>query len=254
MYVDNVVSEDYIWFTNSIIRFDEAPDAGATIVITRTPPVDDPLNTFTGGTVITPTGLRENFRQSLQITERSLWGDRSDTAVRLESGATINGILFTGEEDITIYSSRLEPGATINGILFDGEEDITIFPSGNLGEFAQESVTINVDPNQTVVSSITLPIKVHVVAMTSTAPCWLRVYSNPAALAADAARLRTMPPTRGIGVVADPVFTEAQTIFWDPTETFVNRQDPPSTVYPLRIQNDSPSATSITITVDYYFF
>jgi hypothetical protein len=82
--VNGVPTLAYSWFNDQVIRFNNAPGAGVTIEISRIPPGDEPLNTYTAS-VITPTSLNENFRQALQLSE-IIQGD-VDTAVTLSQSA-----------------------------------------------------------------------------------------------------------------------------------------------------------------------
>ena len=66
VYLNDVLTTDYVWFNDQIIRFTVAPAVGVAILITRRPPGDDPINTFTGS-VLSPTALNENFRQAAQL-------------------------------------------------------------------------------------------------------------------------------------------------------------------------------------------
>lgn len=155
------------------------------------------------------------------------------------------GAILLGEDGVHYASSKTSPGGNYAWTQVIRQEDT----SGQLGT---SSAVIAVGPTQTVVGTITLPIFVTIVSVATTESCWLRIYNSPNALSEDANRTRNIAPTRGLGVVADPVFLSPSTIWWDPIESFLNRQDPPSTVYPLRITNDSLSTTSITITVNYF--
>ena len=109
--INGVLTTAYIWFSETIIRFDVAPANDASIVLERKPPVDSPLNDFTNTTIITNEALNENFRQALQITERALEADSADTAVaasradRLTTARTINGVSFDGTQNITVRAA-----------------------------------------------------------------------------------------------------------------------------------------------------
>jgi hypothetical protein len=66
VYLNDVLTTDYVWFNDQVIQFTVAPAVGVAILITRRPPGDEPINTFTGS-VLTPTALNENFRQAAQL-------------------------------------------------------------------------------------------------------------------------------------------------------------------------------------------
>lgn len=115
--LNGVLNTAYVWFSDSTIRFDVAPANGVSIVLERKPPVDDPLNDFSNSTIITNESLNENFRQSLQITERAL------VAEKLDPGATINGVNFDGTAPITI---RAAPSHSVYKTVY-------VSPEGNNG-------------------------------------------------------------------------------------------------------------------------
>lgn len=113
------------------------------------------------------------------------------------------------------------------------------------------SATVSVAPGATASGTITLPKMFIIVAIESDKAAWLRIYAKNATVALDASRTRAQAPQRNIGVIADPVFTGAEKIWWDPAESYGSQESPSSTTYPIKITNDGASA-DVTITVSYY--
>jgi len=84
--LDGVATTAYTFFNDQTIQFNTAPGVGVVIEIVRRPPLDVPLNTFTG-TVITPTALNENFRQSTQLG--TIFQDDAENAVTTSQAAVV---------------------------------------------------------------------------------------------------------------------------------------------------------------------
>jgi hypothetical protein len=104
----------------------------------------------------------------------------------------------------------------------------------------------------TVTGSLTLRPLYLATRIVSTLPGWLTVYGSAAALAADAARSRSVPPESGSGVFHDPVFAAGSglDIRLSPLEAGCNGETPETAVFPFRFRNDS-LAGELIVTVYY---
>lgn len=104
----------------------------------------------------------------------------------------------------------------------------------------------------TVTGALTLRPFYLATRIISTLPGWLTVYGSTAALAADAARSRSVPPESGSGVFHDPVFAAGSglDIRLSPLEAGCNGETPETSVFPFRFRNDS-LAGELIITVYY---
>jgi hypothetical protein len=123
----------YTWFNNETIRFNTAPTTGTAILISRRPPDDAPIHTFTS-TVITPKSLNENFRQSVQLAELSTENAEEALAVSTEAknlatealeaagSPTLN---LTTVEDVDGIPASPEDGQVVDILDSTGIEDFT---------------------------------------------------------------------------------------------------------------------------------
>ena len=112
------------------------------------------------------------------------------------------------------------------------------------------TVTVSLDQNATITGTIPLLPEFVLVSIETNKAGWLRLYNNNAAMVTDAARLRQNEPKPHYGVIADPVFLEAETIDYEPAVLVFNRETTPTNVYPFRLTNDGASGAYI-LTITY---
>jgi hypothetical protein len=111
--LDGVATSAYTFFNDQTIQFNTAPGVGVVIEIVRRPPGDIPLNTFTG-TVITPTALNENFRQSTQLG--TIFQDDAETAITTSQAAvaTANAATITANAaDAAATQAAIDAAAAV---------------------------------------------------------------------------------------------------------------------------------------------
>lgn len=114
----------------------------------------------------------------------------------------------------------------------------------------QSTATVTCAANATVTGTFVLPISCVIISVTVNKACWFRLYSSTTAAAADAARLRTVPPGLATGVIADPVLPGAVTLNLEPAPVAMSREATPVASYPFRVTNDSTTG-DITVTLTY---
>lgn len=81
--------------------------------------------------------------------------------------------------------------------------------------------------------------------------CWVRLYTDAGAQAADASRSFGVQPTAGTGVLAEFVFTGAATIPTSPVPWLCNDEGAPASRVFYSIQNRSGSLSTVTVTLGY---
>lgn len=131
-----------------------------------------------------------------------------------------------------------------------------IFNSSLSPEVGTNSVsqTVSLNPQATGVVNFTLHPMVQIYSVTSSVSAWIRVYQSSTASTNDAARLVTVDPSAGAGVITEVLTTTAnQTITLNPVASGVNAESPRTSVYPVRITNNDVSATSVTVTINYVY-
>ena len=85
--------------------------------------------------------------------------------------------------------------------------------------------------------------------ITTSAACWLRIYTDAASRSADSTRVQGVDPFPGSGVIAEIISTTAQTIVISPGTIGFNNESSPTTAIPVAITNLSGSSAAITTTV-----
>ncbi len=131
-----------------------------------------------------------------------------------------------------------------------------IFNSSISPEVGTNSVsqTLSLNPQATGVVNFTLHPMVQIYSVTSSVSAWIRVYQSSTSSTNDAARLVTVDPSAGAGVITEVLTTTAnQTITLNPVASGVNAESPRTSVYPVRITNNDVSATSVTVTINYVY-
>jgi hypothetical protein len=81
--------------------------------------------------------------------------------------------------------------------------------------------------------------------------CWVRLYTDAAAQAADAGRILGVQPTAGTGVLAEFVFTGASTIPTSPVPWLSNDEGAPASRVFYTVQNRSGATHTVTVTFGY---
>jgi hypothetical protein len=147
-------------------------------------------------------------------------------------GGDINQDVVISSLKATAYTSAVPAG-----LLTHGEE--------------QSTLSVVVVPGATATGSVVLPQRCILLSLASNSAAWLRLYSSTAAMAADASRPVTTPPTKASGVIADPVFVAAETMQLEPVLQALNRETPRTTSYPFRITNNG-TGSSVQIIVTHY--
>jgi len=117
--------------------------------------LDDAVNAISGFSIIYP-GL--NYPTTKYAVTGNLRGT-ADSASRLETARTINGVSFNGTDDITVKASTpnfLEPGEYIKGSSFDGAIpdtwDIDATPRSTAGTIVARDSTGGFSANQVIAS------------------------------------------------------------------------------------------------------
>ncbi|MDS4029500.1 MAG: hypothetical protein RKO66_05455, partial [Candidatus Contendobacter sp.] len=100
------------------------------------------------------------------------------------------------------------------GDLFRNQRTTTSATTGTLQEGESAAVRF------------TVPTSVEILAVESSGPARVRLYSSEAALAADSARSRTTRPTPGIGLILETVHEAASTVVLDPHAHGSNMENP----------------------------
>lgn len=109
----------------------------------------------------------------------------------------------------------------------------------NLASDASEETSINLSRSFTI-------LKLEV-----SHKCWVRFYLNGSSRTADELREIDSDPDPGVGLIAEFVSTEAETILATPGVVGYNDESPVTSVCPIRITNLEDSTEDITITVTY---
>jgi len=85
--------------------------------------------------------------------------------------------------------------------------------------------------------------------ITTSAACWVRLYTTTATRTADASRLQTVDPSPNSGVIAEVITTGAETIVVSPAAIGFNNETSPTTSIPIAVTNLSGATRTITVTL-----
>ena len=111
------------------------------------------------------------------------------------------------------------------------------------------ATTATIANNATANASITGFKTYALLKITTSAACWLRIYTDAASRSADSTRVQGVDPFPGSGVIAEIISTTAQTIVISPGTIGFNNESSPTTAIPVAITNLSGSSAAITTTV-----
>jgi len=111
------------------------------------------------------------------------------------------------------------------------------------------ATTATIANNATANASITGFKAYALLKITTSAACWLRIYTDAASRSADSTRVQGVDPFPGSGVIAEIISTTAQTIIISPGTIGFNNEASPTTAIPVAITNLSGSSAAITATV-----
>jgi hypothetical protein len=78
---------------------------------------------------------------------------------------------------------------------------------------------------------------------------WVTVYSNAAARTADASRAITTDPGPGKGIIAEAINVGPAALYLSPAVFGYSSESPPTTIIPIKIYNNGPSSTEVTVTL-----
>ena len=111
------------------------------------------------------------------------------------------------------------------------------------------ATTATIANNATANASITGFKAYALLKITTSAACWLRIYTDAASRSADSTRVQGVDPFPGSGVIAEIISTTTQTIIISPGTIGFNNEASPTTAIPVAITNLSGSSAAITATV-----
>jgi hypothetical protein len=111
------------------------------------------------------------------------------------------------------------------------------------------ATTATIANNATANASITGFKTYALLKITTSAACWLRIYSDAASRSADSGRVQGVDPLPGSGVIAEIISTTAQTIVISPGTIGFNNETSPTTAIPVAITNLSGSSAAVTTTL-----
>ncbi|MBM5818128.1 MAG: hypothetical protein FJ083_16625 [Cyanobacteria bacterium K_Offshore_surface_m2_239] len=112
----------------------------------------------------------------------------------------------------------------------------------------QASVSATVVAGATWTGAVNLPRSCQLISISTDKPAWVRIYSTTEAANADATRPRGQHPSLGAGVIADPIISGHLSL--EPSPCAINRESPPSNVYPLRVTNDGATGP-LVVTISF---
>jgi hypothetical protein len=111
------------------------------------------------------------------------------------------------------------------------------------------ATTATIANNATANASITGFKTYALLKITTSAACWVRIYTDAASRSADSSRVQGTDPLPGSGVIAEIISTTAQTIVISPGTIGFNNEASPTTDIPVAITNLSGSSAAITVAV-----
>ena len=111
------------------------------------------------------------------------------------------------------------------------------------------ATTATIANNATANASITGFKTYALLKITTSAACWLRIYTDTASRSADSSRVQGVDPLPGSGVIAEIISTTAQTIVISPGTIGFNNETSPTTAIPVAITNLSGSSAAVTTTL-----
>ena len=111
------------------------------------------------------------------------------------------------------------------------------------------ATTATIANNATANASITGFKTYALLKITTSAACWLRIYTDTASRSADSSRVQGVDPLPGSGVIAEILSTTAQTIVISPGTIGFNNETSPTTAIPVAITNLSGSSAAVTTTL-----
>lgn len=113
------------------------------------------------------------------------------------------------------------------------------------------SKEIQVAPGQTVEDDLDLPSPCLILSVRLSRASWIRFYDSAPRRQADGSRLVTVDPAAGGGVLLEVRTSGDSLINTSPTVYFFNREPIDTTLYPLRLTNES-GQNDVTVEVTYY--
>ena len=121
--------------------------------------------------------------------------------------------------------------------------------SGLQSRTTASATTATIANNATANASITGFKAYALLKITTSAACWVRIYTDAASRSADSTRVQGVDPLPGSGVIAEVISTTAQTIVISPGTIGFNNEASPTTTIPVAITNLSGSSAAITVAV-----
>jgi hypothetical protein len=118
--------------------------------------------------------------------------------------------------------------------------------SGLQARTTASATTATISNNATANASITGFKTYALLKITTSAACWVRIYTDTASRTADSSRVQGVDPLPGSGVIAEIISTTAQTIIISPGTIGFNNEASPTTAIPVAITNLSGSSAAIT--------
>jgi len=111
------------------------------------------------------------------------------------------------------------------------------------------ATTATIANNATANASITGFKTYALLKITTSAACWVRIYTDAASRSADSTRVQGVDPLPGSGVIAEVISTTAQTIVISPGTIGFNNESSVTTAIPVAITNLSGSSAAVTTTL-----
>jgi len=126
----------------------------------------------------------------------------------------------------------------------------TVATSSGLQSRTTASVTTTTIANNTTANASITGFKTYaLLKITTSAACWVRIYTDAASRSTDSTRVQGTDPLPGSGVIAEVISTTAQSIVISPSTIGFNNEASPTTAIPIAITNLSGSSAAITVAV-----
>jgi hypothetical protein len=146
-------------------------------------------------------------------------------------------------------------GSTLGGVKVDGTSitisNGVISSTATAGSRTTVSTTVSLDSDEFTNVTVAMAKGYTLYSIRTTAMAWVTLYSNSALRLADAARLQTVDPLPGSGVIAEVITTGNETVLMSPAISGYNFDTPTTNNAYLKIYNTSGSTSAITVTLTY---
>jgi hypothetical protein len=182
----------------------------------------------------------------------------SETGIEIYTSAN-GGTLKTwdlnidGTTQFPLYKFPYGHGTSGQTLTDDGSGNLawtTITPATGLQTRTTASVTTTTIANNATANASITGFKTYtLLKITTSAACWVRIYTDAASRSNDSGRVQGTDPLPGSGVIAEVISTTAQSIVISPGTIGFNNESSPTTAIPVAITNLSGSSAAITVAV-----